>query len=113
MGLGVVLGVAGAVGLTQLISSLLFGVETLDATVFLLAPVGLVFVALVAMWLPARRAARVDPMVALRYDGSPGPGSASPAAPRAEAHEPRTRTGGKRAVEENRETVVLKRAKWP
>jgi putative ABC transport system permease protein len=68
VGLGVVLGVAGAVGLTRLISSLLFGVEALDATVFVLAPVGLLSVALVAMWLPARRAARVDPMVALRYD---------------------------------------------
>ncbi|WPB81382.1 ABC transporter permease [Archangium violaceum] len=68
VGLGLVLGVAGAAGLTRLISSLLYGVEALDVSVFLLAPVGLVGVALVAMWLPARRASRVDPMVALRYD---------------------------------------------
>lgn len=65
---GVVVGIAAAVGLTRLIASLLFGVKALDLTVFSAVPAGLIGVALVAVWLPALRASRVDPIHALRYE---------------------------------------------
>jgi ABC-type lipoprotein release transport system permease subunit len=51
-----------------LIASFLFGVKPWDAFVFFVVPVILVGVALVAVWLPAMRASRVDPIDALRYD---------------------------------------------
>jgi ABC-type antimicrobial peptide transport system permease subunit len=65
---GVVVGIAAAVGLTRLIASLLFGVKALDLTVFSAVPAGLIGVALVAVWLLALRASRVDPIHALRYE---------------------------------------------
>jgi ABC-type antimicrobial peptide transport system permease subunit len=65
---GAALGLLGATRLTQLIDHLLFGVSPVDPAVFLCAPAVLVGVALVATWLPAWRASRVDPMVALRAD---------------------------------------------
>ncbi|MBN1206295.1 MAG: ABC transporter permease [Myxococcaceae bacterium] len=65
---GVTLGVAGAFGLTRLLSHLLYEVSTKDPMVFLVAPGGLLAVALVATWLPAYRASRVDPLVALRAE---------------------------------------------
>jgi putative ABC transport system permease protein len=65
---GVALGLAGAMALTRLISQLLFNVSALDATTFLSTPLLLAAVALLACYLPARRASRVDPMVALRYE---------------------------------------------
>ena len=64
---GIACGVITAFGLTRLMVSLLFGVEAWDPTVFLAVPLLLVSVALAAVWLPARRAGRVDPAVALRH----------------------------------------------
>jgi putative ABC transport system permease protein len=66
--IGVVLGVAAAFGLTRLMSSLLFGVKTWDPAVFTAVPMILTAVALVAVWLPATRASRLDPMQALRVE---------------------------------------------
>jgi predicted permease len=65
---GAMLGVLGAARLTELIEHLLYGVSPADPGVFLSAPAVLVGVALVATWLPAWRASRVDPMMALRAD---------------------------------------------
>jgi ABC-type antimicrobial peptide transport system permease subunit len=63
---GVVLGLVGAYGVTRLISSLLFGVEAQDPVVFAVISIVLAAVVLVATWVPAGQASRVDPMVALR-----------------------------------------------
>jgi putative ABC transport system permease protein len=63
--IGVVVGLAGAFGLTRFIASLLFGVAATDPLTFVAIPLLLLFVALVACYLPARRAARLDPTIAL------------------------------------------------
>ena len=65
---GVVIGVGSALGLTRLMSSLLYGVKPWDPATILLVAVLLSGVTLLATYLPARRASRVDPMVALRYE---------------------------------------------
>src|SRR5206468_3271017 len=67
-GWGVVLGVAGALAMGRAIASLLYGVTPHDPLVLFLVIVILAAVAAVASYLPARRATRVDPMVALRYE---------------------------------------------
>jgi putative ABC transport system permease protein len=66
--IGVVVGAIGAFGLTRLIESLLFGVSPTDALTFGLVSVIVTAVALLACYLPARRAMQVDPLVALRYE---------------------------------------------
>jgi predicted permease len=65
---GVVLGVGASFGLTRLIASFLFGVKSWDPAVFVLVPLILACVALCAVWLPAARASRMDPMQALRVE---------------------------------------------
>ncbi len=66
--IGVVVGLAASFGLSRLISTLLFGVGAWDPMVFTAVPVVLTAVAFFAVWLPARRASRVDPIIALRYE---------------------------------------------
>ena len=65
---GLIIGVAVAFGLSRFIATFLFGVTARDPLVFAGVPALLGVVALLAVWLPARRASRVDPIVALRYE---------------------------------------------
>lgn len=65
---GVVIGVGAAFGLTRLVASLLYGVQKWDPIVFVSVPVILSAVALLAVWLPAQRASKLNPMEALRTE---------------------------------------------
>jgi putative ABC transport system permease protein len=66
--LGTVIGLGGALALTRVMSSLLYGITATDATAFFVPPLVLGAVALFSSYLPARQAARVDPMIALRCE---------------------------------------------
>ena len=66
--IGLVLGVAGALALTRVMQTLLFEVSALDPLAFAIAAVSMVIVALLAALIPASRAARVDPVTALRNE---------------------------------------------
>ena len=68
IGLGLMIGLLASVILARMMSSLLFGVSTTDSITFGLVAVGLLVVGLLACYIPARRATKVDPLVALRYE---------------------------------------------
>ena len=66
--IGATIGLAVSFGFAHLLSSLLYGVRSTDALIVAMAPLKLVGVAAMASYIPARRAAKVDPMIALRYE---------------------------------------------
>jgi putative ABC transport system permease protein len=67
-GAGIVIGLGASAGLTRLMKSLLFGISTLDPVIYVAMPVVLITAALLATYLPARRASRIDPSEALRLE---------------------------------------------
>jgi putative ABC transport system permease protein len=66
--IGIIIGLAGSIGLAQVLKSILFGVNEIEWAICIGVTLLLAFVSLLACYIPARRAAKVDPMVALRYE---------------------------------------------
>lgn len=66
--IGVIIGIGGALWLAHFLTSFLFGVKTWDLTAFIITPFLLSVIALLAVWIPARRATRVSPITALRFE---------------------------------------------
>jgi putative ABC transport system permease protein len=66
--LGVLIGLAASIGVTRIISALLYEVSATDPATFIFNAILLSGIALVACWFPAHRAARIDPVIALRAD---------------------------------------------
>jgi putative ABC transport system permease protein len=66
--IGVLLGLGGAVALRQTLASQLYGISALDFRIFVLAPLLFLGISLLACYLPARRASRIEPAIALRMD---------------------------------------------
>jgi putative ABC transport system permease protein len=66
--LGVAIGLAASLGVARVIATQLWGVSAYDPVTLTAVPLLLLITGLVACWVPARRAARVDPLVALRYE---------------------------------------------
>jgi putative ABC transport system permease protein len=69
VGIGVVCGIAGAAALTRYLAGMLYGITELDAATYAAVAVAFAAVALLASYLPARRATHIDPLAALRHDG--------------------------------------------
>jgi ABC-type antimicrobial peptide transport system permease subunit len=65
---GVVLGLIGAIQLTRSMASLLYGVRGVDVTTLIVVSVSVILLALFAAFIPAQRAAKIDPLIALRHD---------------------------------------------
>ncbi len=68
IGIGVAIGVIGAVALTRYLHTMLFGLTPLDVTTFVVVPLSCALAALLALYVPTRRASKVDPLVALRCE---------------------------------------------
>jgi len=68
VGTGVILGLAGAFGVTRVLQRFLFGVTPTDPIAFTVVTLALIAVGVTAAWMPARRATRIDPVAALRAE---------------------------------------------